>query len=170
MANLNLPENLLHLSCVDEISQTVISGTTKRFRIRAYSDVPELTSILTTLWPFCEVITKEGHTVVDFMVNPDELVSFSARLTKMSPVVEKHKAKILIPLDGTVDDGLKKKVKSCLRSGDKVVWGSNYLAVVTDSNQAAVRSVRRRVEKQLKVAPGNSITQKNRLYDGDTKV
>jgi hypothetical protein len=148
---------------VGEVSQTVVNGAIKHYKIRAHSDIPEVTSILTTLWPFCEVTTKGCSTAVDFLIKPDEIDGFAVRMAKIPPIIEKHRVKIMIAMEDVANEAFKRKVKSCLRSGDKVIWGNNCLAIITDGNQSAIPSIRKRIEKLLNVARGDSIAQRNRV-------
>lgn len=143
----------LQMPGVEAVHATLAQGNIKHYNVRVKTEDPQAINKLMTIWPFCTIGNVEDGLVADFVVKPEEVDEFYARLSKASYLAIKKKTEValIFQLKRPITDDLKNIIAGSIRGGDKIIWGDSRMTIILKAGQdEAVRSVERRIKKILR--------------------
>ncbi|MGI9951280.1 hypothetical protein V3F56_02870 [Moorellaceae bacterium AZ2] len=142
------------LPYVHSVHATVSQGNVKHYNICIKTDKVEIVPELISLWPYCTVSSKDGEVLADYLVRPEEVKDFAARLSGASCLAQCIKQKsiaLIFNFKRPLTEEFKRMVFQSIRGTDRLVWGDMRMAVVLPTHsEEAVRAVETRLRRLLR--------------------
>lgn len=142
------------LPYVHSVHATVSQGTIKHYNVCIKTANAEIASELMTLWPYCVVSSENGEIIADYLVKPEEVKAFAAKLSRanyLGQCLRQNSVALIFHFRRPVTEEFKHKVSRFIRSTDRLVWGDMRMAVVLlTPREEAVRAVETRIKSLLR--------------------
>ncbi|MGB9804911.1 hypothetical protein [Desulfofundulus sp.] len=131
---------------VQGISATTVKGEVKHYNVRVRLHGRGAEEELNKLWPFGNISTDGDGVTADYIVRPEEVDVFYARLSRLSPRFGEGEVAIVLQFNGPLTEELRRRVARSIRSSDRLIWGDNKAAIILRScSEEAVKAVQERV-------------------------
>lgn len=143
-------KKFLSIQGVESVNATRAKGVIKHYNIRIKANNKKVISELERFWPFGVISAGRDVFYADYIVKPNELDMFYARLSQIPFYIKKNEVAIIFQLDYPASDELKRQLISNVRSDDRLVWSDKGVAlIIQDCSQQTIEAVKKRIEKLL---------------------
>lgn len=146
----------IYYTGADAVNAVKSQGTVKHYTVSFTFPIAdsEVVEKLEKLWPFGEVAHKsDGSVTAEYLVRPDEVSSFCEALTRAC-LPKKKSATVVLRFPDGIPDGVKHKVRSLIRSTDRIVWNGGEAVIFLEGckdSEAVERRIRNLLNSSLKV-------------------
>jgi len=142
------------LPYVHSVHATVSQGAVKHYNVCIKTANAEIASELMSLWPYCVVSSENGEIIANYLVKPEEVRAFAAKLSRagcLAQCLRQNSVVLIFHFRRPVTEEFKHKVSRFIRSTDRLVWGDMRMAVVlSNPSEEAVRAVETRIKNLLR--------------------
>jgi hypothetical protein len=137
---------------VEEVSATYVKGSVKHYNVRVRLNDKDAAEKLKAVWPFCNVSvsnndSNKGNTVADYIVKPEEVKDFHAKLSKVAVKQEEKQMAVILQFKQPITEEMKKKIARSVRASDQLIWGDRRVAIVLqDYRLEAIKAIQERIK------------------------